>query len=156
MDIKTIEELERLDREATEHPWSYELVGDKCNDWCIGHCVDAEGKPVAGEIVEPYDEDTGEFGEKPVVIDSVCESSDNIQNAAFIVDLRNAAPELLRLAREHAEFVQFIRAHGPLAVRILNMAQESTGFARDFGGVDTQEKRAARAFVALVERFGKA
>jgi hypothetical protein len=92
--VRLLDRLALLREGATELPWAYELVGDKSNDWCIGHCVDALGNAVAGEIVEPYNEATDEFGEKPVVVEPVCESSDNVMNAAFIVELVNAWPLL--------------------------------------------------------------
>ncbi len=112
MKPEQIAELRKLLENATEPPWAYELVGDKCNDWCIGVLVDANDQPIAGEAVQPFNEETGEYGERPIVVDGICEASDNIPNAILITSLVNAAPSLLALASFAIEAREFLREHG--------------------------------------------
>src|SRR4051812_4855528 len=72
-------------------PWAYEHVGEGA--WCIG----AVHPPVKGEIVEPFDEATGQYGEKPIVVEYIAASgnSASMADAAFIAHARTDVPALL-------------------------------------------------------------
>jgi hypothetical protein len=79
---------------ATEGPWAWEMVGEKDNDWAIGHVIDEDDQPISGQL------ETGQG----VVVDAVCENGidSSPADAAFIAHARTDVPALvaeLRVAR---------------------------------------------------------
>ncbi len=107
-----LEALKAKHEHASEVPWAYELTGDKCNSWGIGILVDANEQPIAGEAVEPFEEETGEFGERPIVVEPICTGEDHISNAVLITSLVNAFPDLYALARFALHAREFLNEHG--------------------------------------------
>ena len=92
--LETIEQhaLEALQRaeKATEGPWAWENTGE--NSWCLGGVY----PPQSGEIIAPFDEETGEFGEKPDVVDFVASGGDlsNLADPDFISYARMDVPTM--------------------------------------------------------------
>ena len=86
-----LDELARLEREATPGPWNAEVGSDdESADWrAVGpRCVPPAGSDGRAEV-------DGEQG---------CAQEQQAQrDAALIAAMRNALPELLRIARWHAE-----------------------------------------------------
>ena len=86
-----LDELARLEREATPAPWNAEVGSDdESADWrAVGpRCVPPAGSDGRAEV-------DGEQG---------CAQEQQAQrDAALIAAMRNALPELLRIARWHAE-----------------------------------------------------
>ena len=112
---EAIELLERLDREATAGPWSWERTGDKDNSWCVGVSCDENGVSVAGLIEEEFDDTASgvEFLPKPEVVEFICENGNDgtFADADLLVSLRNAATALLEAAKRANEYEAFFREH---------------------------------------------
>lgn len=127
LDAKAIEELERLEREAT-----------------------ARG---SARWVRTTDRDDGtsqvyspSLGPCRVVV-PVAETTD--ENAEFIVALRNNAKALLRLARLGMKAGAFLRAHGDSIVQGLVVAEDSA----DLVDEEADEARAERAELETLIAF---
>lgn len=91
--------LRALLRQATQPPWTWESTGEKDNSWCIG----VTEPPVAGQIAEWFNEDTGTFSDHPEVVEFVAQSgSTGFADAALIVAAVNALPALLDAAERVA------------------------------------------------------
>lgn len=97
-DEERLKEIADREQAATPGPWCWESVGDKCNKWCLGAALDENDRPVEGEIVEEFDEETETFKEKPIVIEFICESGDDgtFDDASFIAHAREDIPWLVQ------------------------------------------------------------
>lgn len=126
IDEKALSDLKQKFEAASEPPWAYELTGDKDNSWGIGILVDEHANPIAGEAVEPFNEETGEYGERPIVVDAICSSEDNIPNAILITSLVNSFPELERAARLGIKAQAFLELYGTLLGDLIEDKFEGT------------------------------
>jgi hypothetical protein len=137
--------LRTLEAAATPGPWAYEYVSNDDNSWCIG----ATDPPHAGEIEEEYDEETDTYGEKPEVVDFVCESggSENRADAALIVEMRNALPALLAAAEATPPAAAEVGALS--AERLAEIRTDTNRWDADWQG----PYRATRELLAEVDRL---
>ncbi len=148
---ETIAELEALEKAATAGPWSWEQTGDKDNSWCAGVSCDQEGNAVAGLIEEEFDDDAHEFLPKPDVVEFICESGNDgtFADAALLVALRNAAPQLIAAARRSLAYEAFLREHNTVLVAALGNAVGRNTLPKHIA----MYEGASKSLKALLERL---
>ena len=87
----------------------------------------------------------------PVRIEQIQADLDAFEGQRGMMGIdRDEVRELLAFARLGLKAKAFLAEHGEAAFRVLDMAMRSHGFAKDFGGVDSDERKATEAFLALV------
>jgi hypothetical protein len=109
MDAEQIATLERLEQAATPGPWAYEHTAEKSNDWAVGQAFNEDGTAIAGRIDSSLEWLEDVVIERRLV--GSCESSSaKIADAALIAAMRNALPDLLAAAKEHARLRELLGA----------------------------------------------
>ncbi len=123
---ETIEELERLEREAFRAPWTYdrwEVECDACSDGepeCSNTDCNGEEYPLVA-IESPEEYPGGQLVAQITVPGLLCLAD---KNGAFLVALRNAAPALIASARLAAERGERIRGLAEAAESVLRHINE--------------------------------
>jgi regulator of protease activity HflC (stomatin/prohibitin superfamily) len=127
---------QRLLDAATPGELAWESVGTQDNEWCIG-VTDPE---VSGQIVEPYDEATGAYGELPMVVESLAFNGINatFADAEMFCAVKRALRQVVALEAENAR----LRNHVAwLAFLAADAAAVSEGVLAAGLGVDRLESR---------------
>lgn len=93
-----LKDIEARANAATEGPWAWESVGLQSNEWALGTMFPTH----EGEVIDTYDEATGKFGKKPVVVEGIAQSCGEglFANARFIAAARSDVPALCAAVRE--------------------------------------------------------
>ena len=144
-----LDELERLEKQATPGPWGWTNHGEKCNCAVLGIFYNKTDEQVGGHVTEEvYDEHTGDYKRVVEFCDAIATKEDdaNYTDFALLAELRNLAPTLISTARSHAA----------LEAEIQHAIREAKSYEPDYPWTQNTITEAVRALGSSLQGTSQA